>query len=386
MWRRKTAEETTENRLKAIEFIDGKTNEEMIDSNEEKELENNCESQNDSNKMSPGKLSSEEIDEIRKKREKFKKENELKRSRTNSRSNDIHDKEEGEVNSDEDREYRKNNRHERYKDDKYSRSRSRERTRGGFGYDEKYNSNYRTPRDTGFYSENPRFRDWRPVYERRRYSRSRSRENPYTYSRSRRSRSKSYERSYARPRRYSRSRSRSRSRKTGDDFYSRGSRADIDKAKLLAIARKNAVKLLSSDNLMGMDHDRLVAIKSGGQSLATLTSFCRELAKKGITDDFSDEEIINKPYCSDDDEVNGSSNIHHPFAVNPAKPLPNPLMMGLSREGVTAETLTPQARLAARSHRMIEFPVSSGNAHRVKVRLMGTAIELGGNSNFGFLM
>ena len=120
---------------------------------------------------------------------------------------------------------------------------------------------------------------------------------------------------------------------------------------------------------MGMDHDRLVAIKSGGQSLATLTSFCRELAKKGITDDFSDEEIINKPYCSDDEEVSGSSNIHHPFAVNPAKPLPNPLMMGLSREGVTAETLTPQARLAARSHRMIEFPVSSGNAHRVKVRL-----------------
>ena len=128
------------------------------------------------------------------------------------------------------------------------------------------------------------------------------------------------------------------------------------------------MKLLSSDNLMGMDHDRLVAIKSGGQSLATLTSFCRELAKKGITDDFSDDdEIINKPYCSDDDQENNSSNLHHPFAVNPSKPLPNPLMMGLSREGITAETLTPQARIAARSHRMIEFPVSSGNAHRVKV-------------------
>ena len=201
MWRRKTEQETTENRLKAIEFIDSKTNENMIDSNEEKELENNCESQNDSNKMSPGKLSSEEIEEIRKKREKFKKENELKRGRPNSRSNDIHDKEEGEVNSDEDREHRKNNRHERYTDYKYSRSRSRERTRGGFGYDEKYNSTYRTSRDTGFYSENPRFRDWRPVYERRRYSRSRSRENPYTSSRTRRSRSKSYERGYARTRR-----------------------------------------------------------------------------------------------------------------------------------------------------------------------------------------
>jgi len=119
---------------------------------------------------------------------------------------------------------------------------------------------------------------------------------------------------------------------------------------------------------MGMDHDRLVAIKSGGQSLSTLTSFCRELAKKGLTDDFSDDdEIINKPYCSDDDQDGMASNIHHPFAVNPSKPLPNPMLMGLSREGVTAETLTPQARIAARSHRMIEFPVSSGNAHRVKV-------------------
>jgi len=127
---------------------------------------------------------------------------------------------------------------------------------------------------------------------------------------------------------------------------------------------------------MGIDHDRLVAIKSGGQSLATLTSFCRELAKKGITDDFdgsSDDEIINKPYCSDDEEnaVTGG-NLHHPFAVNPNRSVPNPLMMGLTstREGVTAETLTPQARIAARSHRMIEFPVSSGNAHRVKVSVL----------------
>ena len=119
---------------------------------------------------------------------------------------------------------------------------------------------------------------------------------------------------------------------------------------------------------MGMDHDRLVAIKSGGQSLATLTSFCRELAKKGITDDFSDDdEIINKPYCSDDENDAANSALHHPFAVNQSRPIPNPLLMGLSREGVTAETLTPQARIAARSHRMIEYPVSSGNAHRVKV-------------------
>ena len=70
----------------------------------------------------------------------------------------------------------------------------------------------------------------------------------------------------------------------------------------MAIARKNAVKLLNSDNLMGMDHDRLMQIKSGGQSLGQLTSFCRELARKGITDEFSDDdEIINRPVGSDDE-------------------------------------------------------------------------------------
>ena len=36
------------------------------------------------------------------------------------------------------------------------------------------------------------------------------------------------------------------------------------------------------------------------------------------------------------------------------------------RPAIELDSLTPQARLAARSHRMIEFPVSSGNAHRVK--------------------
>ena len=43
-------------------------------------------------------------------------------------------------------------------------------------------------------------------------------------------------------------------------------------------------------HLLGIDHGRLVAIKSGGQNLGELTLFCRELAKKGITDEFSDND------------------------------------------------------------------------------------------------
>jgi hypothetical protein len=66
---------------------------------------------------------------------------------------------------------------------------------------------------------------------------------------------------------------------------------------------------------------------------------------------------------------------HHPFQVN-ERPLPNP--MGLSafrgglnsmapRNALTLATMTPAMRDAAISHRLSEFPVSSGNAHRVKV-------------------
>lgn len=116
------------------------------------------------------------------------------------------------------------------------------------------------------------------------------------------------------------------------------------------------MKLLSSDNLMGMDHDKLIAIKSGGQSLRQLTDFCRELASRGITDEFDDDDDILYGAGRDD-----NSPIHHPFEVKD-RPVPNPY----SSLGVVGERLTPAMKTAAMSHRMLEFPVSSGNAHRVK--------------------
>lgn len=107
---------------------------------------------------------------------------------------------------------------------------------------------------------------------------------------------------------------------------------------------------------MGMDHDKLIAIKSGGQSLRQLTDFCRELASRGITDEFDDDDDIL--YGGNKDE---SSPLHHPFEVKD-RPIPNPY----SSLGVVGERLTPAMKTAAMSHRMLEFPVSSGNAHRVK--------------------
>jgi hypothetical protein len=111
-------------------------------------------------------------------------------------------------------------------------------------------------------------------------------------------------------------------------------------------------EFLQNRSFLGMDHDRLIAIKSGGQNLRQLTDFCRELASKGITNEFDD----------DDDILYGGSDteFHHPFEVKD-KPLPNPML----RSGVQAEILTPAMKSACMSHRMIEFPVSSGNAHRV---------------------
>jgi len=104
---------------------------------------------------------------------------------------------------------------------------------------------------------------------------------------------------------------------------------------------------------MGMDHDRLIAIKSGGQNLRQLTDFCREIVAKGITDEFDDDDDLL--YGKDDDDL------HHPFAVTD-RAIPNPFASG----GVAAEKLNPVMKAAAMSHRMIEFPVSSGNSHRVK--------------------
>lgn len=166
--------------------------------------------------------------------------------------------------------------------------------------------------------------------------------------------------------------------------------------------------------ILGMSKDRLVAIKSGGQSLTELTTFCRELAKKGITDEFSDEDHEGTTLVTKDKKnflisVNlvdsgDDYKIQHPFMVRErALPVPNPILLGISgmksqipSNALTLQTMTPAMRNVARydtlyfiwglfwpknqlkigyeqlifkkfrSHRLSEFPVSSGNTHRQK--------------------
>ena len=217
---------------------------------------------------------------------------------------------------------------------------------------------------------------------RRSYSRGRDSRDRYSSSRSYRRRSRSHSRErytsrrrspydsererYSR-RRYSRSRSRSGSRerraREAEERYERHKRrqekhlrSKINKEKLLEIAKKNANKILKSGgDFMGMDQDRLISMKAGGSSLDELTKFCKELAKKGLADQDRIEMLAES-------ESDSEEEFHHPFMVKD-KPLPNPITMLI---GEQKETLTPTARAVAKSQRMLEFPVSSGNAHRTK--------------------
>lgn len=112
-------------------------------------------------------------------------------------------------------------------------------------------------------------------YDRKR-SRSHSRGGDRRSERRRRSRSRSRE---------SREDSHERER---EDMYERNKRrqerhlrSKINKERLLEIAKKNAAKILKSGgDFMGLDEERLIAMKAGGQNLDELTKFCKELAKK----------------------------------------------------------------------------------------------------------
>ena len=71
---------------------------------------------------------------------------------------------------------------------------------------------------------------------------------------------------------------------------------------------------------MGMDHDKLVAMKSGGQSLDELTKFCKELARKGLEDKDKIDFLAESESDTDEEDF------RHPFMVKD-RPLPNPITM-----------------------------------------------------------
>jgi len=306
------------------------------------------------------KKSDEIIESLLKK--KKKKDKKVKKEKDDSDS-----LEEGEVNEGkEGGEVEDSDEEKKKKSSRKSRSRSKEKARHrsrSYSRDKRSRSGHR--------SSYSRRDDRRSPYDRNsdrrdNYDRSDRRRGHYQRDRDDRGHRGSYGRdrdSYGNRSRYrSRSRSKSRERYREPDRYELNKqrqekhlRSKINKEKLLEIAKKNAAKILKSGgDLMGMDQDRLIAMKSGGQNLDELTKFCKELAKKGLEDKNRIELLAESE--SEEEEF------HHPFMVKD-RPLPNPISMLI---GEPRETLPPVARAVAKSQRMLEFPVSSGNAHRVK--------------------
>jgi len=312
------------------------------------------------------------------------KEDRKRKKKKKEKKSDESEQEEGEVELSSEEEDKKSPKRR-----KKSRSRSRGRgsysrdgrqtydrqSREAWGLESSRSSRHRSRSRDGYDSRTSRGRDSHDD----RSSRSRRSRSPYDrvkrerYDRKRsRSRSRSRDRVRRRERR-SRSRSRDGSwERERDELYERNKRrqekhlrSKINKERLLEIAKKNAAKILKTGgDFMGIDEDRLIAMKAGGQSLDELTRFCKELAKKGLEDKEKIDFLAESESESDEE-------FRHPFMVKD-KPLPNPITMLLGAGGAPAkEELPPAARAVAKSQRMLEYPVSSGNAHRQKIDVTG---------------
>ncbi|XP_015512644.1 protein Son isoform X1 [Neodiprion lecontei] len=157
-------------------------------------------------------------------------------------------------------------------------------------------------------------------------------------------RSRSRDRS--RDRRNNRGRTRSRERKE---------RIEIDKKKLLEIARKNAISMIQQGTLPLAQQDKVIAaIQAGGKSVDELTDFCKSLSKSEALGELSS-------ISSDDDGSNSEKGFHHPFLV---KDRPNSIIMNI-RDAKQLPTKTFQEKAAESSTQLrLQFPVSSGQHHR----------------------
>uniref|UniRef100_A0A182M9T6 G-patch domain-containing protein n=1 Tax=Anopheles culicifacies TaxID=139723 RepID=A0A182M9T6_9DIPT len=191
-------------------------------------------------------------------------------------------------------------------------------------YQKKYNSFY-----AGFEEEN----------ERKKHDRKRDR---HSEDRARRHRSNTFSRSR------SRSRSRSCSRST----------EQIDKQKLLEIARKNAISMLKkgtlpgAQNLDGESKAKLISkMHASGKSIEELTAFCKKISHKDNANDLSSVSSDE----SDHDADGASKAFHHPFQLKEAAPI----VMNI-RNATTIQPKSAEEKKAL----LMQFPVSSGAHHR----------------------
>ncbi|XP_015599646.1 protein SON isoform X2 [Cephus cinctus] len=143
-----------------------------------------------------------------------------------------------------------------------------------------------------------------------------------------------------------RGRSRSRERKE---------RIEIDKKKLLEIARRNAINMIKQGTLPLAQQDKAIAaIQDGGKSVDELTDFCKSLSKSEALGELSS-------ISSDDDGSSSEKGFHHPFLV---KDRPSSIIMNI-KDAKQLPTKTFQEKTAESSNQLrLQFPVSSGQHHR----------------------
>ncbi|KAG1677006.1 hypothetical protein GQR58_014059 [Nymphon striatum] len=148
-------------------------------------------------------------------------------------------------------------------------------------------------------------------HRRRSRSKSESRRSRYDYHHSYRSK-RSFSKSPTPKRRYSRD-SRHSSKEKSDN-------PKIDKNKLLEIARKNALSMIQTGQIpanINKEKEQLVAITSGGRSVAELTDFCKSLAQGSNNSSSNNENSEDEGKQSEDEE---GPFINHPFKISENKP------------------------------------------------------------------
>ncbi|KAJ8678684.1 hypothetical protein QAD02_014471 [Eretmocerus hayati] len=180
--------------------------------------------------------------------------------------------------------------------------------------------------------------------DRGRHGRGRSRE------RNSRARSRSDRDNYS-----SRSEDRNRSRRRGRSrSRERKERIEIDKKKLLEIARKNAINMIKKGTMPIAQQDKFIAaIQAGGKTIEELTDFCKNLSKSEAMGELSS--------ISSGDESGSEKGFHHPFLV---KDRPSSIIMNI-RDSKQLPTKTLLEKTAEASGQLrLQYPVSSGQQHR----------------------
>nr|XP_012234842.1 PREDICTED: protein SON isoform X1 [Linepithema humile] len=184
-------------------------------------------------------------------------------------------------------------------------------------------------------------------------SRSGGREKQRGRSKERRDRDRSRERRRHRNRsenrtrdKYTRGRSRSKERKE---------RIEIDKKKLLEIARRNAINMIKQGTLPLAQQDKAIAaIQSGGKTVDELTDFCKSLSNSEALGELSS-------ISSEGEESESEKGFHHPFLL---KERPSSIIMNI-RDAKQLPTKTFQEKTTETSNQLrLQFPVSSGQHHR----------------------